>query len=225
MLVNTQSAQAQVVSGQEMIDTANNAIRQYTGAEPDISVLSLGTVRDAAVPDGNLEITASLPSGVRYNMPTLVYININVDGQLAARNILRFEVRLYQNVVVAARNLAINNVLHAEDVRYERLDTGRLPAGFLTSLDKAVGMQVVNFVRPGAVLTNFSLRKPIIIKRGSTVNIVARSGGLEVSTVGVAMQDGILGQIIRVQNANSHRFISGKVLDEDNVLSASSSGK
>ncbi|MCE5286562.1 MAG: flagellar basal body P-ring formation chaperone FlgA [Pelosinus sp.] len=225
MLVNTGSVQAQVISGQELRDTANNAIRQYTGAEADISVELLGAVRDVEVPDGNLAVSASLPGGVRYNMPTLVYVNIAVDGQSVGRSALRFEVRLYQNVAVAARNIAIHEVLQAEDLRYERLDIGRLPPGFITSIDKAVGLQVANFMRPGAVLTSFSLQKPIIIKRGSTVNIVARCGGLEVSTVGIAMQDGAVSQVIRVQNANSRRFISGKVLDEANVLVTSFNGK
>jgi flagella basal body P-ring formation protein FlgA len=105
------------------------------------------------------------------------------------------------------------------------LDTGRLTAGFLTDINKAVGLQAVNFLRPGTVLNSFSLRQPALIKRGSTVNILARAGGLEVSTVGIAMQDGILGQIIRVQNANSRRFLSAKVLDGSSVLATSSNGK
>jgi flagella basal body P-ring formation protein FlgA len=225
MLVNIGRVQAQVVSGQNLVDVADNVIRQYAGADADISVLLLGAARDIEVPDGGVEVTASLPSGVRYNMPTLVYVNIAVDGRIAARNALRFEVRLYQNVVVAARNLTLHDTLQPDDLRYERLDIGRLSPGFLTNIDKAVGLEVANFVRPGAVLTSFSLRKPVVIKRNSTVNIIARSGKLEVSTIGIAMQDGIMGQIIRVQNANSRKFLSVKVLDEANVLATSSIGK
>lgn len=225
MLVGIQNVQAQIVSGQELVDTASNAIRQYTGTDTDSSVTLLSISRDVTVPDGNAEITASVPSGVRYNMPTLVYVNINVDGQVVSRNSLRFEVKLYQNVVVAARALAIHDILQESDLRYERLDIGRLPPGFLTSIDKAIGLESVNFVRPGTVLSTFSLRQPVAVKRGSTVNIIAKSGKLEVSTVGIAMQDGAAGQIIRVQNPNSRKFISVKVLDDTNVLATSANGR
>lgn len=213
------AADTQNVSKEWLHDIAETAVRQYSGVSPqDLSVSLVSLTREITVPQGNIEGIAEIPAGVKYNMPTLVYVNVIVDGRLEARIMLRFNVKLYQNVVVAARPLAAREQLGADAVRYERLDIGRLAPGFLTDLNKAEGLVVRSAMQPGMVVTSYMLQKPVVIKHGSTVSIVARAGSLEVSTVGIAMQDGVLGQIIRVQNANSRKFMSAKVVDEANVL-------
>jgi flagella basal body P-ring formation protein FlgA len=216
----------QTIGRQWLQDTAEAAIRQYSGVKSgNLSIGLLSLARDVAVPQGNVELVTEIPSGVKYNMPTVVYINVMVDGRQEARVLLRFGVKLYQNVVVAARALAVHEQISAECLRYERLDVGRLAPGFLTDMNKVIGLQVRNSLQPGMVLTAYILDKPVIIARGSTVSTLARAGNLEVSTVGTVMQDGALGQIIRVQNANSRKFMSAKVLDEATVLVTSFNGK
>ena len=103
------------------------------------------------------------------------------------------------------------------NLRSERMDIGKLGAGYYTDLNKVVGLASRRSLKPGMVLIDSMLVKPVLVKRGAAVNIVARIGSLEVTALGQAMQDGTQGQLIKVQNVNSAKFISARVLDGTTV--------
>ena len=210
----------QVVSRQLLVGKAIDSIQSLSGVpkgSPDLTITLEGNPQDIVVPKGKADITISLPSGIRYTGVTTAQAVISVNGKLAAKIPLRFDVKLYRQVVVAARPLGIKEVLTADALRYERMDVGRLSGGYYTQLDKLAGLAVRRAVTPGTPITDLMLEKPVIIKRGKTVSIVARIGDLEVSAAGQAMQDGVEGQFIRVKNTSSGRMVSGKVIDASTV--------
>jgi flagella basal body P-ring formation protein FlgA len=61
------------------------------------------------------------------------------------------------------------------------------------------------------------VNKPVLIKRGSMVILIALVGSMEVTASGQAMQDGYEGQLIRVKNVNSNKIVLGKVIEENKV--------
>jgi flagella basal body P-ring formation protein FlgA len=62
------------------------------------------------------------------------------------------------------------------------------------------------------------LKQPVVIKRGDQTVITAGSGGLRVRMTGKALEDGVLGEQIRVQNLSSKRTIQGEVQPDGSVL-------
>lgn len=104
-----------------------------------------------------------------------------------------------------------------DNLRYERADIGKVSAGYFTDMSKVVGLASRRSLKQGMVITDAMVAKPILIKRGSVINVVARIGSMEVTAMGQAMQDGVEGQLIRVQNVSSKKFMSAKVLDETTV--------
>lgn len=216
----TVTTNSQTVKGQTLIDKGIMTIKEQIGSSAssaDLTILPIGNVQDIQASVGNIAITSSLPYGVKYNTPTTLRMTVNVNGQATATMNLRFDVKLYRQVTVAASQISQGEVLTSEKLRYERMNTGRLATGYFTDMSKVIGLETRRPLTPGMVITDLMLNKPIVIKRGNLVNIVARIGSMEVTTVGKAMQDGYVGQLIRVQNINSNKFISGKVLDEGTV--------
>ncbi|MEG6585103.1 flagellar basal body P-ring formation chaperone FlgA [Dendrosporobacter sp. 1207_IL3150] len=208
---------SQVISGQILVDEAISAIRNKVGsaiASSDLSVTPINELQDVLIPLGQISLNIELPYGIRYNAPTIARISISTDGTLYTRLNSSFEVKQYGKVVVAAKPISRNQVLAAEDLRYERTDIGRLNAGYFTNTEKVAGMQVRRPIVPGELISETMLAKPIIVKRGSIINILARIGDIEVKAAGQAQQDGSQGQIIRVQNTNSKKSVSARVLDE-----------
>ncbi|MDF2635242.1 MAG: flagella basal body P-ring formation protein FlgA, partial [Pelosinus sp.] len=67
------------------------------------------------------------------------------------------------------------------------------------------------------VITDSMVNKPVLIKRGSMVILIALVGSMEVTASGQAMQDGYEGQLIRVKNVNSNKIVLGKVIEENKV--------
>lgn len=59
---------------------------------------------------------------------------------------------------------------------------------------------------------------PVLIKPRDLVRLVAKIGAVNVSARGEALQDGRLGQAIRVRNIASNKVVTGRVADRDIVL-------
>jgi len=211
---------SQIVSGQTLIDKAVAAIKSQVGSDAGIdnlTISSIGQVKDIVAPLGNLVFSTSLPYGVRYNTITTVNVDVNVNERGFAKVGLKFDVNLYSQVVVAAREINARELFTDDGLRYERMDIGHLPAGFVTDKNKILGLMARRQITPGMVMTNSIIIKPVLIKRGSVVNLIALTGNMEVTAPGIAMQDGYEGQLIRIKNSNSNKIVLGKVIDENKV--------
>lgn len=216
----TVTGNSQIVSGQTLIDQAMTAIRKQAGSnvlKDDLVISSLGHVQDVVAPLGNVTFSTSLPYGIRYNTPTTVLVAVTVNEKAFAKAGLKFDVKLYRPVAVATREVNTGEIVTEDALRYERMDIGKLAAGYIMDKKKIVGLMARRPVTLGAVLTDTMVIKPIAIKRGSSVALVARIANMEVTTIGQAMQDGCEGQLIRVRNASSNKVVLGKVLNESTV--------
>ncbi|AIF53792.1 flagellar basal body P-ring formation chaperone FlgA [Pelosinus sp. UFO1] len=216
----TVSGSSQSISGQALIDKAISAIRSQVGStvtDDDLVISSVGNVQEIQVPIGNVVLSTSLPYGIRYNTPTTVLITTNVNEQRFTKLPLKFDVKLYRQIAVATREVNAGDLITEDALRFERMDTGKLAAGYIMDKKKIVGLMARRSITPGAVLTDSMVVKPIVIKRSSSVTLVTRIATMEVTAVGQAMQDGYEGQLIRVRNANSNKIILGKVLNESTV--------
>ena len=69
----------------------------------------------------------------------------------------------------------------------------------------------------GAVLSADHVEQVPVIFRGDEVELVAASSGIWVSARGVAVQDGSVGNRIRVRNRDSGRIVQGTVMDNGTV--------
>jgi len=209
----------QTVSGQQFLENGIKTIKQQAGlsVNKDFSINPIGTVQDAILPRGNFTLTSSLPKGIHYNIPTTVMTVVQVNGQDFTRVNLKFDVKLYDQVVVVNSQIGSGEILTADNLGYQRMDIGRLGPGYYLDMNKVLGLVTRRSLMPGMVLTGAMVNKPVLIKRGNLVHIIARIGSMEVTATGQAMQDGSEGQLIRVKNINSTKIISAKVLDGSTV--------
>lgn len=207
---------SQQLSGSILTAAAIAAIKDKIGQslnETDLSIVPAVPAPDVTLPQGDVFLSVDLPYGVRYTTPTVARINIMLDHQLYNRRNVSFDVKHYQSVVVADKLIDKNQILLPQDLRYERMDTSKLSPGYFTDIGKVAGLMVRRSLTPGAIVNNRSLQRPVVVKRGNHVTILARVGDIEVQTAGQAMQDGGAGDMIRVQNFVSKKILSARVLD------------
>lgn len=202
---------AQTVSGERLAAAAAEAVRRQVGGNGSITISPLGTPADVLAPLGQVDLKAEMPAGIRFNMPTTVVVYVRADGRPVTSVSLRFDVRAYRQVVVAARNIDARETITAGSVRLERREVGRL-TGYLTDTAKVVGQAARRPVSAGTPLTEAMVDKPLLFRRGAAVTIVARAGDMTVIAGGQALQDGREGEIIRVQNLSSKRIFNARVV-------------
>lgn len=120
-------------------------------------------------------------------------------------------ISVFENVLVATRQLQRGEILSASDVKLEKHDLANLPYGFFESVAMSTGMKLKRRVLEGAVLTPAMLKKPQIISRGQHVTIMARSGRMQVRMDGKALANGAAGERIKVMNLKSKQKLEGVI--------------
>lgn len=215
------SGPRQVISADSLQRAAIAEIKDRTGMayqDNRLTITPLNSPEDIELPSGNADFYIEFPYGIRFNVPTAAYAVIKLDGRVYAKANLRFDVRMFQDVVVAARSIAVNEVIAPESIKYERVDIGRAAQGYITRTDEVAGMLARRVIPPGTLINKYMLDEPLAIRRGGLITIIVRIGDLEVTTPGEALQSGSVGEMIRVRNSTSKRVVAARVLDEKSVL-------
>ncbi len=70
---------------------------------------------------------------------------------------------------------------------------------------------------PGEAIPLIAVDNPHVIILGAQVKIVFAESGMQIVAYGVAQQAGAVGDIVRVRNQDSGRFVSGRVQPDGSV--------
>lgn len=152
-----------------------------------------------------------------------VNVAIVIDGEKRLQFPLYFETKLMRAVPVCTVALARGDQFTDQNVRFEKrpVEASARPAPTLEGLVGKVAKrampagQVVN-----ATDTDGESATPEggpVIKARQVVKMLVPLGSLNVVARGEAMQDGKMGQVIRVQNVDSKKVVTGRVTGPDTV--------
>lgn len=221
LLFNLSLAQAesdqQILKGDVLVQTAVNdlKVRLTNDYGSDFTIQPGSVPSDIALPAGSIAYEVTYPYGVRLNMPTQAVALIRLNGVVYSKIPFRLNITVYQNVLVAARNLLAGETISEDCFKIDRRDIGRLTGSYYreTDKDKLIGLVLKRGLPEGGPLTESVVDRPILIKRGTYVTLVAHIGFVEVTAKGKSLQDGREGQMIRLQNVATGKTVSGKVLD------------
>ncbi len=211
------TSSAQTVRGSLLQQKALEALRSKVGKDDsDLEIALLDDVSDIIVPPGEVEIKIDFPATLNYNGFNSARAVVWVDGKPQSRTYVKLEMRLYRDVVVAERVIMAGQILKPDDIGLERMAVGGL-SRYYTDPAKLQGLAAKRLINPGVILTERLLEKPLLIKRGNPVNLVAQVGAMRIVTAGQALQDGRSGQLIKVLNLSSNRVVSGRIIDAETV--------
>ena len=116
---------------------------------------------------------------------------------------------------VAARNIRAGAVLLATDIETPEDDAVlRLAANF-------IGQEAVRTIYRGQPIHPEDLKAPTLVERNAVVTMEFAQGALNISTEGRALDEGGLGERIRVMNLASRRVVSAVVVSTNTVRTRS----
>lgn len=130
---------------------------------------------------------------------------------------VRFEVSLFAMAPVARQELAAGSDVPQEDVAWREVDLARLPAAAVPAAWSAqTGAQAPVHVRKrtaaGEVLTADRVGPAPAVARGQWVRVIATSGGLSLESRAQSLQDGQIGQTVRVRPQNAAEPLMAKIV-------------
>jgi flagella basal body P-ring formation protein FlgA len=108
-------------------------------------------------------------------------------------------------VLVTTRRLRRGETLGPDELRVEEREVRTLPRGTIADLQQVAGHRLKRSLAQGVALLPSYLDSEPLVRRGDTVVIRAGGAGLDLRVEARALEDGGLGQTIRVENRSTRR--------------------
>ncbi len=124
------------------------------------------------------------------------------------------QVMIYRTIPVAGRTIARGEQINDSHLTNTLVNVSNIRQGYALDREHILGKEARRNIGQGEAFKTSSLDAPTAIKRGETVTLQAKAGGIKVVSSGVALADGRIGQKIRVRNSSSDRIVSGVVLNQ-----------
>ncbi|MDD2465899.1 MAG: flagellar basal body P-ring formation chaperone FlgA [Desulfobulbus sp.] len=144
-------------------------------------------------------------------------IAFTVNGHPAGNCVIRVRLVALGEVAVAATPLRKGEILSARSIRLEKRDLSGVDDPY-TKKEQLIGLEASRTITAGIVFNHDNISAPAIIKNGEMVTIIARKGLMELTTKGLAKENGRQGETIRVKNISSNKMIHCRV-DRPGVVS------
>lgn len=96
-------------------------------------------------------------------------------------------------------------------------DTARGVGPFAESRSQLVGKMARRTLLPGGAVPLAGVDNPRLVANGAEVKLVYAESGLTIVTMGAALQDGAVGDVIKVRNSDSGVTVSGAVQPDGTV--------
>ena len=123
-----------------------------------------------------------------------------------------------REVLVAASNLNAGQLLQPNLFRLEKMDADKINKAHLLEATGLEGQELVRNLRAGEPIRLADMRAAIMVKRGDQVQLtLGRPGEFQISVRLEAMQDGRLGEQIKLRNAESGKILGGVVTGKGEV--------
>lgn len=126
-------------------------------------------------------------------------------------------------VPVLKNRMLKGEVIEEADVEWGEHPVSRMRKNTVMDVAELVGKTPKRMISPGRPIRQEEISLPSILDKGAQVTLIYRSQNLEIKTLGVAMEGGAVGDVIRVRNSDSKAMLSG-VVEANNLVRISRQG-
>ncbi len=144
------------------------------------------------------------------------------DGKLIYKIPITANIKKYMKVVKAKREIPKGKILTSEDLKIAEIEFKRR-SGYITEIENAVGKVAKRDIKEGTVIKNSLLKPDYKVKKRKKVKIIYRNKNINIELMGLALEDGAVGDVIRVKNISSGKVILCKVIKQNTVIYSGSS--
>lgn len=121
------------------------------------------------------------------------------------------------SIPVLSRRLRRDDVIGAGDIIWIEVPDDHQAAAYVRDAETLVGMSLSRGAIPGRPIQIGSVIPPLVVSRNDTVTMLLQHGALSVTARGRAMEDGAVGDRIRVANVDSSRIVDARVIGPGTV--------
>ncbi|MFB6356776.1 MAG: flagellar basal body P-ring formation chaperone FlgA [bacterium] len=209
----------QHLSGQDVTKTASKLLqKRITSGDSSIFKMLSGPSVIKALP-GSYRIR--LQEGEwdnRYVGENKFNFNVIQEGNVINTFSVRARIDNNRQVPVATQPISRGSKLTKGNIRWEERNINNINRSLITDHNKLLGMKASRNLRPGQLVTAARVKKPIVIERRESIQIIYRKNGITVNVPGESREEGAVGDTIKVINKSSETELRGKVVESGKVL-------
>lgn len=201
----------------ETLVASLRAALQESGVGPE-ATLELGSFTTPLVPpDVPLDVSVEqldIDPGTGRLTAELV---LSAPGEPLQRLRLSGRVQQMAEMVVATHRLTAGVAITAADVSLQRVPEASIKGDAARDLALVIGQAPLHPVPAGQSIAQSELGRPMLVRKGTLVQVQLSAPGLAVSTSGEAVEAGGLGDRIGVLNPASGAVLEAQVMGPDRV--------
>lgn len=144
---------------------------------------------------GKTHLRASCPSGKKWK------INIGV------------ELKVFQDVVLMKHSISRGAIIDQKDLLIKKIPRSKIFTDFYSYKNDIVGLVTTMPVRAEQIISSRLVNAANLVSKGQAVILIARTGGINITSRGKALNSALRGELVRVQNKDSGRIVEGIAID------------
>ena len=218
-VVVTGASEKKTFSSEQLAMHLSDALtREFPNEQGTFRVTLLRPQAPTSIPEGPIEVSLKgLPTTTLRSRVMLKY-ELKINGQLIKAESIPTEIQLMKEVLVSTRRLNRGESLSYADFSLEIKDVMGLHR---PPLDPASDLSIyeINYTLiHGTILTHRSIRKKPVVDRGDIVDGWIKRGLLQINLKGEVMEEAAPGQLVRVKNIRTKKYMRGVVQDENSIV-------
>ncbi|MBK3332484.1 flagellar basal body P-ring formation protein FlgA [Persephonella atlantica] len=146
-----------------------------------------------------------------------IYITANIfSGERKIRQI-NCTVKYSQliDAVVAKKDLMRGQVISRSDVEIKKVEFER---EIITDISTVEGAVTKTFIKEGKPIKTFMIQIDYPVKKRDYVRVVYDRNGIKIEITGIALENGVIGQSIKVKNSSTGKLLRCRVIGRGTVL-------
>ncbi len=209
---------AQVVKGQTIEKIYNDYVINNSPWERDQIIFEKINVPESiALPEGRLDWEIVEKQNDNFQGSFTILIDFRVNGDSQRKILVSGKIGVMRDVVKAARNINSGEIISAKDIILVSEKGKYFKKSIITNKDDVIGKRSTRRIQADQMIQNGMFEVPPAIEKGARIMIKAESAELLITASGKALEEGCVGDRIRVMNESSGREIIATVKRTDLV--------
>ncbi|MEI7474570.1 MAG: flagellar basal body P-ring formation chaperone FlgA [bacterium] len=167
---------------------------------------------------GNKYKIQVLCNSEKFNPITIFKVNILSNGSLVKTFGVPVKISIFETVAVAANNIYRGEFLSSNNIKYENKEISFIYDNVMKESDTPEGFIANKIYRQGEIIDKRYIATPPDVLMHTPISIIFKNDDITVSLDGEAMDNGKIGDYIRVNNKTYKKQYKGQIIDNNTVM-------
>ena len=162
-------------------------------------------------PEGKLSLLFDRDNRLNKKGRFAIKVDVLIDNYNIDTLSISGWIDVYERLVCARVPLKRHQKIAAQDLYYQIVNTSKLHQHYAKKIEKIEGKILKSDIKKGCYIKTSQLEQAPLVRRGEAIKLVAKREGLRIITAGISKDDGVVDDLIRVENLRSGKIIRGYV--------------